>query len=129
MLEDKLIMLLEDDLIDVMTMKISNELLVKENGEGGLEYLNHCTELPGLIFLDLNMPKMNGLEFLEAIRLNEKWSQIPLVVLTTSKNMLDKLAAFGVGVSGYMIKPVDFAEFKEMIKTIKKYWDLSEYSY
>jgi CheY-like chemotaxis protein len=136
MLADKSILLLEDDIVDVMTIKraikqldISNELIVKENGEEGLDYLNQCTELPGLIFLDLNMPKMNGIEFLGAIKPNKKWAQIPIVVLTTSKNDEDKLATFSKGISGYMIKPVDYAQFKDMIETIKKYWNLSEHSY
>jgi len=136
MLADKLILLLEDDIVDVMTIKraikhldISNNLIVKENGEEGLDYLNHCAELPGLIFLDLNMPKMNGIEFLGAIKSNKKWAQIPIVVLTTSKDQHDKLATFSKGISGYMIKPVDYAQFKDMIDTIKKYWNLSEHSY
>jgi CheY-like chemotaxis protein len=136
MLADKSILLLEDDIVDVMTIKramkqldISNELIVKENGEEGLDYLNQCAELPGLIFLDLNMPKMNGIEFLGAIKPNKKWAQIPIVVLTTSKNDEDKLATFSKGISGYMIKPVDYAQFKDMIETIKKYWNLSEHSY
>lgn len=136
MLADKSILLLEDDMVDVMTIKraikqlnISNELIVKENGEEGLDYLKQCTELPGLIFLDLNMPKMNGIEFLGAIKPNKKWAQIPIVVLTTSKNDEDKLATFSKGISGYMIKPVDYAQFKDMIETIKKYWNLSEHSY
>jgi CheY-like chemotaxis protein len=136
MLADKSILLLEDDIVDVMTIKraikqldISNELIVKENGEEGLDYLNQCTELPGLIFLDLNMPKMNGIEFLGAIKPNKKWAQIPIVVLTTSKNEHDELAAFSKGVSGYMIKPVDYAQFKDMIEIIIKYWNLSEHSY
>lgn len=136
MLVEKPILLLEDDIVDVMTIKraikqlsITNELIVKENGEEGLDYLTHCAELPGLIFLDLNMPKMNGIEFLGAIKPNKKWAQIPIVVLTTSKNEDDKLATFSKGISGYMIKPVDYAQFKDMIETIKRYWNLSEHSY
>ncbi len=73
--------------------------------------------------------KMNGIEFLGAIKPNKKWAQIPIVVLTTSKNDEDKLATFSKGISGYMIKPVDYAQFKDMIETIKKYWNLSEHSY
>ena len=128
MLSNKSILLLEDDIVDVMTIKraikqlnISNELIVNENGEQGLDYLNQCTELPGLIFLDLNMPKMNGIDFLGAIKPNKKWAQIPIVVLTTSKNEHDELAAFSKGVSGYMIKPVDYAQFKDMIEIIPPY--------
>jgi CheY-like chemotaxis protein len=136
MLASKNILLLEDDLVDVMTIKraikqldISNELVVKENGEEGLEYLTNCKDLPGIIFLDINMPKMNGIEFLEAIKPNPEWAQVPIVVLTTSKDQQDKLATFSKGISGYMVKPVDYAQFKDMIATIKDYWNLSEHPY
>jgi CheY-like chemotaxis protein len=136
MLKEKNILLLEDDLVDVMTIKravkqldITNPLIVKENGEEGLAYLKGCEELPGIIFLDINMPKMNGIEFLDHIKQNENWKQIPVVVLTTSKDHQDKLQTFNLGISGYMIKPVDYGDFKEMLGTIKKYWDMSEHSY
>lgn len=136
MLANKNILLLEDDIVDVMTIKraikqlnISNELVVKENGEEGLEYLKNCSDLPGIIFLDINMPKMNGIEFLEHIKQNKEWAQVPVVVLTTSKDQQDKLATFGQGISGYMVKPVDYPQFKDMIATIKDYWNLSEHPY
>lgn len=136
MLANKNILLLEDDVVDVMTIKraikqlnITNKLVVKENGEEGLTYLKECEELPGIIFLDINMPKMNGIEFLEAIKPNEEWAQIPIVVLTTSKDQQDKLATFSKGISGYMVKPVDYPQFKDMISTIKDYWNLSEHPY
>jgi CheY-like chemotaxis protein len=136
MLASKSILLLEDDVIDVMTIKraikqlnISNNLVVKENGEEGLAYLKECDDLPGIIFLDINMPKMNGIEFLEQIKPNTEWAQIPIVVLTTSKDQQDKLATFSQGISGYMVKPVDYPQFKDMLSTIKDYWNLSEHPY
>jgi CheY-like chemotaxis protein len=136
MLASKKILLLEDDIVDVMTVKraikqlnIVNELVVKENGEEGLEFLRNTAELPGLIFLDINMPKMNGIEFLQELKKNEEWLQIPIVVLTTSKDEQDKLHTFKLGISGYMIKPVSYELFKEMVATIKNYWNFSEHSY
>ena len=136
MLANKNILLLEDDVVDVMTIKraikqlsISNKLLVKENGVEGVEYLENCDALPGIIFLDINMPKMNGTEFLEIIKKNKDWAQIPIVVLTTSKDQQDKFATFSKGISGYMVKPVDYPQFKDMISTIKDYWNLSEHPY
>ncbi|MBT8326607.1 MAG: response regulator [Bacteroidia bacterium] len=136
MLANKRILLLEDDVVDVMTIKraisqlhIPNELIVKENGEEGLEYLKQCKNLPGLIFLDINMPKMNGIEFLQNIKLNSQWAKIPVIILTTSKDQQDKLATFNQGISGYMVKPVDYSQFKDMIGTIKEYWNLSEHPY
>lgn len=136
MLSNKNILLLEDDIVDVMTIKraikqlaISNELIVRENGEEGIAFLENSDDLPGIIFLDINMPKMNGIEFLEHIKQNKEWAQIPIVVLTTSKDQQDKLATFGHGISGYMVKPVDYPQFKDMIAIIKDYWNLSEHPY
>ncbi len=136
MLSNNPILLLEDDIVDVMAIKraltqlnISNPLVVKENGEEGLDYLKTHEELPGIIFLDINMPKMNGIEFLTEIKPNERLAQIPVVILTTSNDQQDKLATFAKGISGYMIKPVDYSQFKKMLQTIAEYWKLSEHSY
>ncbi len=136
MLSNKKILLLEDDVVDIMTnqrafkqVNISNELVVQENGEQGLNYLNNCDDLPGIILLDINMPKMNGIEFLGHLKKNEAWSQIPVVVLTTSKDQNDKLETFKLGISGYMIKPVGYDDFKKMLTAIKDYWNLSEHPY
>lgn len=136
MILNKSILLLEDDIVDVMTLKralkqldLPNKLVVKENGTDGLEYLLNCEDLPGLIFLDINMPKMNGIEFLDVLRKNEEWSLIPVIVLTTSKDQQDKLVTFRQGISSYMIKPVDYPQFKDMIETIIKYWTYSEHPY
>ena len=132
----KNILIVEDDLVDVMTIKrafkqigIVNELHIEPNGEEALRYLSEVKELPGLIILDLNMPKMNGVEFLNIVRNKTEYSNIPVVVLTTSKEQQDKLSTFDMKVSGYMIKPVDFNQFKDMIKTIHHYWELSELPY
>ena len=136
MILNKNILLLEDDIVDVMTLKralkqldINVPLIVKETGADGLEYLLNCEELPGLIFLDINMPKMNGREFLSVLKKNEEWSLIPIVALTTSRDMEDKLSLFKLGISSYMIKPVEYSQFKEMIKTIISYWTFSEHPY
>lgn len=72
------------------------------------------------------MPKMNGLEFLKERQKNEKLKLIPVVVLTTSKAEQDKIESFKLGVAGYMIKPVDYLKFVEVVKTIDLYWTLSE---
>ncbi len=128
------ILLIEDDKIDVKTikralkeLKITNPIEVCENGLEGLEYLNNPkNNKTGIILLDLNMPKMNGLEFLQERQQNEKLKLIPVVVLTTSKAEQDKIESFKLGVAGYMIKPVDYLKFVEVIKTIDLYWTLSE---
>ncbi len=134
MITNKPIMLIEDDLIDQMTvkrafkeLKVVNELQIANNGEEALDILNDkSTVKPGIILLDLNMPKMNGIEFLQEIKEYKEFKTIPVIVLTTSKHEQDKVETFNLGVSGYMVKPVDYEQFLEIMKSIRKYWSLSE---
>ena len=72
------------------------------------------------------MPRMNGIEFLSVVKKDESLKAIPVVVLTTSKDDNDKIESFKLGVAGYMIKPVDYMRFVDVIKTIRRYWTLSE---
>jgi len=128
------ILLVEDDHVDIMTikrafkdLKITNPVNVCENGLEALDFLrNPQKQFPGVILLDLNMPKMNGIEFLQEIKDDEQFKSIPVVVLTTSKEEQDKVESFKLGVAGYMIKPVDYLQFVEIIRTIHLYWTLSE---
>ena len=128
------ILLVEDDVVDAMTVKralndikISNTLNTVGNGEEALEFLNKPeNEKPGIILLDLNMPKMNGIEFLKVVKNDDSLKRIPVVILTTSKEEQDKIESFNLGVAGYMIKPVDYMQFVETIRTIDLYWTLSE---
>lgn len=134
MRDRKSILLVEDDHVDVMSIKralkeikVTNPLYVAGNGEEALELLrDRKREKPGIILLDLNMPRMNGIEFLKIIKEDDLLKKIPVVVLTTSKEEQDKIESFSLGVSGYMIKPVDYIKFVEMVKTIDLYWTLSE---
>ena len=87
---------------------------------------NSENEKPGIILLDLNMPKMNGVEFLKIAKKDDNLKKIPVVVLTTSKEEQDKVDSFNLGVAGYMVKPVDYRKFVEVVKTIDLYWTLSE---
>lgn len=131
---DKPIMIVDDDLVDAMTIKrafkdinVTNQIDLVGNGEEALEFLrNNDNEKPCLIFLDLNMPKMNGIEFLKIVRQDEELNMIPVIVLTTSKDEHDKVDTFKLGISGYIVKPVDYLQFVEVIKTIKNYWTYSE---
>ncbi|HAN77362.1 MAG TPA: two-component system response regulator [Bacteroidales bacterium] len=130
----KKVMLVEDDQIDVMLTqkvfnanKIDNELVIVENGERAIDYLEHNpNQLPGLIFLDLNMPRMSGIEFLEIIKSNDSFKNIPVIVLTTSKNESDIDKCFKLGVAGYIAKPVIYNDFIEAIRVVKQYWSLSQ---
>ncbi len=135
MKENKMILLVEDDLIDVMTIKralaelhVTNPLVVTGNGEEALSFLrNPANEKPQIILLDLNMPKMNGFEFLQIAKRDPKLKLIPVIVLTTSKEEQDKVDSFDLYVSGYMIKPVDYLQFVEVVRAIDLYWTLSEF--
>jgi len=130
----KPILLLEDDQVDAMTVKralkdinVTNSLDIVHDGEEALTFLkNPENEKPGIILLDLNMPKMNGIEFLKIAKKDDSLKKIPVVVLTTSKEDQDKVDSFNLGVAGYMIKPVDYRKFVEVVKTIDIYWTLSE---
>ena len=134
MRSSKPILLVEDDQVDAMTVKralkeikVTNRLDIVNNGEAALTFLrNSENENPGIILLDLNMPKMNGIEFLKIAKKDESLKKIPVVVLTTSKEDQDKVDSFNLGVAGYMIKPVDYRQFVEVVKTIDLYWTLSE---
>ena len=128
------ILLVEDDRVDAMTVKralrdihVTNPLAITTNGEEALEYLrDKNNETPGIILLDLNMPRRNGIEFLEVAKRDEMLKSIPVIVLTTSKEQQDKVDTYGLGVAGYMIKPVEYPQFIEVMKAINLYWTLSE---
>ena len=130
-------MLVEDDKVDVMTVKralrdlnLTNKLEVAGNGEEALNYLQTPgNELPCIILLDLNMPKMNGIEFLTVAKQDDALKMIPVIVLTTSHEEQDKLSSFNLGVAGYILKPVDYQQFIEAVRTIDMYWTLSELPY
>ena len=130
----KPILLVEDDKVDVMTVKraledinVTNKLDVAGNGEEALKHLkNTKNEIPCLILLDLNMPLMNGIELLEIIKKDADLKKIPVIVLTTSKEEQDKIDSYNLGIAGYMIKPVEYLDFVQVIKTIDMYWTLSE---
>jgi len=135
--EKQTILLIEDDRVDIKSVKraledlrVANPLVVTHNGEEALEFLqNKTNKRPGLILLDLRMPRMNGIEFLKAMKKDNKLKIIPIVVLTTSKEDEDKINSFNLGVAGYMMKPVDYKHFVEVIRTIEMYWILSESPY
>ena len=129
------ILLVEDDEVDVMNVRrafernnVSNPLYVAGNGLEALEMLRNGT-VPSerrLILLDLNMPKMNGIEFLQALRSDPELASAPVVVLTTSNDDQDKIDAYNLNVAGYLLKPVTFSNFCERMTTLNKYWTLVE---
>jgi CheY-like chemotaxis protein len=130
----KAILLVEDDEVDAMTVRralkelhVSNPLVQVENGEEALAHLRQpAPALPCIILLDLNMPVMGGIEFLQVVKHDAALKRIPVVVLTTSDEQQDKVASFDLGVAGYIRKPVDYRQFVEAVRSIDAYWTLSE---
>ena len=133
MTEKKIVLVVEDDDIDAKTIiraynKVNprDDVVHKKNGEEALAFLRESTTLPKFILLDINMPKMNGLEFLAIIRKDKKLERIPVIVLTTSQNEKDRYQSFTYGVAGYMIKPLNSEKFIGLLEAINLYWSLSE---
>jgi len=134
MRSSKPILLVEDDNVDKMTvkralkdLKVTNQLICTTNGEEALEYLrDESKKRPCVILLDLNMPQMNGIEFLRIAKTDETLKKISVVALTTSKEEQDIVESFDLGVAGYIVKPTDYKKFVEAIATIELYWTLSE---
>lgn len=134
MRDSRPVLLVEDDTIDAMTVRrafkdlnVANPLAHTVNGEEALAYLNDpANDKPCVILLDLNMPRMNGIEFLQIAKADPVLKRIPVVVLTTSNEERDIVESFRLSVAGYIIKPVDYCKFVETIQTINVYWTLSE---
>jgi CheY-like chemotaxis protein len=128
------ILLVEDDNIDAMTvkralkdLKVTNQLVRTTNGELALGYLRDDSRpKPCLILLDLNMPKMNGIEFLKVAKDEQILKRIPVVVLTTSGEQRDLVDSYKLSVAGYMLKSVDYKNFLETIRIVDLYWTLSQ---
>jgi CheY-like chemotaxis protein len=129
------ILLVEDDQVDVMNVKrafdrnrILNPLHVATDGVEALEMLRSGTIPFGrrIILLDLNMPRMNGIEFLRELRADPALRPTPVIVLTTSNDDRDRIEAYNLNVAGYLLKPVTFINFVELMATLNKYWTLVE---
>lgn len=125
------VLLVEDDDVDVMNVKrafkknsIPTEIVVASNGEEGLRSLREGSIAPQrrLVLLDLNMPRMNGIEFLRELRKDQDLARTPVVVLTTSNEDRDKVEAYNFNVAGYLLKPVRFDDFVELMGRLNQYW-------
>lgn len=133
----KSILLVEDnpDDVDLTIMafeksRVSNEVVVVNDGVEALDYLfgtgdyagRDTNIMPQVILLDLNMPRMDGLEFLRRIRADEKTMLLPVVILTTSNEDKDRIASYALGANSYVRKPVDFQQFVEAVQQLGLYW-------
>ncbi len=130
------ILLVEDDTVDAMTVRralkdlhVANEIVHANNGEEAIDYLsNPENQRPCIILLDMNMPKMNGIEFLKEAKSREDCSQIPVIMLTTSTNDNDMVESFNLNVADYIVKPIDYRKFVDTVQTVEAYWRLSRLS-
>jgi CheY-like chemotaxis protein len=110
--------------------RVANPLDLVEDGEDLMDYLHRSgkyagqagSPLPGLILLDLNMPKKDGREALQEIKSDPRLRSIPVVILTTSKAEQDILTSYDLGVSSFIVKPVTFQSLVELTLTLNKYW-------
>jgi CheY-like chemotaxis protein len=126
----KPILLVEDDIVDASTVKqalqdlrVKNPVVHKADGEEAIDYLREqVNQTPALILLDLNMPKISGVEFLQIIKADVRLQHVPVVVLTVSRYEQDKFDTFNLGVAGYVIKAVDYDEFLRAMDIIIRYW-------
>jgi len=127
------ILLVEDNLIEIMKMKRTISLLKLDhtlheakNGEEALKFLEDKSNMPDLILLDLNMPKISGIEFLKIIKANEELLHIPTVILTTSSNQSDLIECYKTGMSGYVLKPLKYEDYVKKIEKVLAYWSVNE---
>jgi CheY-like chemotaxis protein len=131
------ILLVEDDEVDIMNVKrafkknnISNPLIVAHNGIEALEILRSTepnAPKPKIILLDLNMPRMGGIEFLKEMRQDQDLNALSVFVMTTSNEDGDKIDAFNLNVAGYILKPLSMDRFIAAVSTLNSYWALCEY--
>ncbi|GAL74104.1 two-component response regulator [Nonlabens ulvanivorans] len=128
------VLLIEDDTIEVMKMHRALSTLNEKHsiveanngGETALSILEKKDQLPDIILLDLNMPKINGIEFLSILKKDDRLKYIPTIILTTSNNQRDLLACYNLGIAGYVLKPLKYEEYVEKISRLMSYWSINE---
>ncbi len=134
------ILLVEDDEVDIQDIqrtfkknKIANPLHIASNGVEALNKLygrngeKKLDPSPKMLLLDINMPKMNGLELLETLRADPAFHSMLVFVLTSSNDDRDKVAAYKLNVAGYILKPMQFSEFTKAVSVLNLYWTLLEF--
>ncbi len=125
------ILLIEDDKIERLKFKKiassngNHQVIEASNGEKALNILEKI-ELPNLIVLDLNMPKINGVEFLEILKNNNALKFIPIVIMSTSSNLNDIKTCFELGIAGYITKPLRYEDYKAKVESLCLYWSNNE---
>lgn len=126
------VLFIEDDMIETMKLQRAiskfeskHKIVEAKNGEEALEILKGG-EVPDIILLDLNMPRMSGIEFLSHLKSDERLKYLPTIILTTSENRVDLLKCFEIGIAGYIIKPLKYEDYESKLKKVFEYWEISE---
>ncbi|MCG8733666.1 response regulator [Tenacibaculum finnmarkense] len=127
------VLLIEDTIIEIMKMKrtvsflkLQHTITEAKDAEIALKILEEKSNLPDLILLDLNMPKISGIEFLSIIKNDDTLKHIPTVILTTSDNQKDLEECYRIGVSGYILKPLKYEDYVAKIEVVLSYWSINE---
>ena len=127
------ILLIEDDAIEVMkfnrvlsTLKMNHKIIEANNGEEALTILKEKEIIPDIIILDLNMPRINGIEFLQILKSDDYLKYIPSIILTTSNNHKDVMECYKIGIAGYVLKPLKYDDYVERIRKMLEYWSTNE---
>lgn len=127
------ILLIEDDMIEVMKLnrtisklQLNHNIIEANHGEAALKILEEKDELPDIILLDLNMPKINGIEFLNILKKDDVLKYIPTIILTTSNNQKDLLECYKIGIAGYVLKPLKYEDYVLKIEKLLAYWSINE---
>lgn len=127
------ILLVEDDMIELMkfnrvveTLENKHNIVEANNGEDALKILEDKANLPDIILLDLNMPKVNGIEFLRILKNDDLLKYIPAIVLTTSSNEKDLVECYKIGIAGYVLKPLKYEDYVSKIENLLSYWSHNE---
>ncbi len=127
------ILLIEDDALEVMKFKrvlsnfqVKHEVIEANNGEVARHILDQKDTLPSIILLDLNMPKVNGIELLTYLKSNDELKYIPVVILTTSSNYKDLKRCYEIGIAGYILKPLKYEEYVLKMEMLLDYWSINK---
>ena len=127
------ILLVEDDTIEVMklnrtikSLQLNHKIVEANNGEEAFKILEQKDKLPDIILLDLNMPIINGIEFLSIMKTRESLKYIPTIILTTSNNKKDLIQCYNLGIAGYILKPLKYNDYVVKIKTLLDYWSINQ---
>lgn len=130
-MKEKFILLVEDNpdaakftILALRKANIQNEVVTMRDGQEALDYLlgGKAEDLPSVVFLDLKMPKIDGLEVLERLRKSERAKLLPVVILTTSQEEQDIVKSYNLGANSYVRKPIDFMEFVDAVRQLGLYW-------